>query len=155
MKPALLNSIYLKLSQESHNDLNSLVNNYSKKIFMLYLDALHKAGVNDVNEKIKVSTKFDDGYVLNSVFKAGHHIIESIFESEEFKATIDEFDKMFLENCPCPNKINILHTLKSILIEIGGESADQEEWVSELEKIQACEDFNSFDELNNIDDFES
>ena len=97
MKPALLNSIY-KDDSKSLNNLHSLVSFYAKKIQILYLDLLDKSGIKNLDEKVKVITKFPDGYVLKNTYKAGHHFIEYLFENSDFKKDIEPLIQKIISN---------------------------------------------------------
>lgn len=142
MKPALLNSIYYKLSEaESKEGLQNIAALYAKKVYILYLDALDKAGVNNLHRKIKVKTKFPDGYVLESTYQAGEHIIESLFESDEFSREIKELDDMFLNSCECENKNIALNFLKIILKDVGSDSLDMNDWLEAIKNFSNCEEF--------------
>lgn len=142
MKTALLNSIYYKLSTaEPQGGLQNLVNNYSKQVFVLFLDALDKAGIENLKKKIKVKTKFADGYVLESTFLAGQHMIETLFESEEYAKEIKELDQNFLNACECPQKEAVLHLLKAVLSEVGSESIDPKDWSEAVQHFTDCEEF--------------
>lgn len=149
MKPALLNSIYTKDTHEgSFDTLQKLVVAYSKKIFILYLDAMHNAGVNDVAQMVSVRTRFPDGHVHESSYPAGHHIIEAIFESQEFKDQVEKLDKMFLENCSCAKPKRVLGKLKEAIMEVGCESIDQEEWTEHLSKFHDCQHIDEIVEFD-------
>ena len=147
MKPALLNAIYTKDTQNgSFDTLHKLVDAYSKKVFVLYLDALHEAGVDDIAQKVTVNTKFPDGYILVSSYPAGHHIIEALFESYEFKEKIEQLDKMFLENCSCAKPKRVLEKLKEAIMEVGSESIDQEEWNDHIKVFHDCKNIDEIKE---------
>lgn len=147
MKPALLNSIYHKMNPEnSSGGLRSVAENYIKKAFLLYLDALEKAGVSDLNEKVKVKTKFKDGHEIESIYKAGHHMIEDLFEAEEYSVAIDELDQNFLNACECPNKDKALMILKLAIQEVGGESIEQKSWLKIANFFESCDPFSEIEE---------
>jgi hypothetical protein len=141
MKPALLNSIY-KDDSKSLNNLHSLVSFYAKKIHILYLNLLDKSGIKNLDEKIKVSTKFPDGYVLTNTYKAGYHFIEYLFEGPDFRKDIEKLDEMFLDNCRCENKEHILEWLKYYLTEEGSETISFKEWEKSLKDFNTCESFD-------------
>ena len=141
MKPALLNSIY-KDDSKSLNNLHSLVSFYAKKIHILYLNLLDKSGIKNLDEKIKVSTKFPDGYVFTNTYKAGHHFIEYLFEGPDFRKDIEKLDEMFLDNCRCGNKEDILEWLKHYLTEEGSETISFKEWEKSLKDFNTCESFD-------------
>ena len=138
MKPALLNSIY-EDDSKSLNNLHSLVSFYAKKIQILYLDLLDKSGIKNLDEKVKVITKFPDGYVLKNTYKAGHHFIEYLFENSDFKKDIEKLDEMFLNNCRCENKEEVLDHLKYILMECGSESISLKDWNKALKNFKTCD----------------
>jgi len=144
MKPALLNSIYNK--EQNFDSLRGLTDYYAKKMFVLYLNSLNKAGIDNLDQEITVTTKFPDGYEMHNTFKAGEHLMEALFDSEETKSEIQKLDQTFLENCQCPNKEDILNKLKFVLIEIGSQSVSQEEWTKELGAFGDCSDFEEVEE---------
>jgi len=141
MKPALLNSIY-EDDSKSLNNLHSLVSFYAKKIQILYLDLLDKSGIKNLDEKVKVITKFPDGYVLKNTYKAGHHFIEYLFEGPDFRKDIEKLDEMFLNNCRCENKEEILDWLKHYLIEEGSKTVSFKDWEKSLKDFKTCESFD-------------
>lgn len=139
MKSDLLNSIYQKHdSQHDFNNTKDLMNFYVNKIHLLYVDALDKAGIENLDQKIKVTTKFDDGYVLTNVFNAGHHIIDVVFDSEDYSKNLENLDKTFLQKCTCPDKEDLLEKIKHIIAEIGSETIDKQEWLKELDHLKTC-----------------
>jgi hypothetical protein len=107
---------------------------------MQYLQILDKADVTNLKEKVKVQTKFPDGYVLNSVYPAGYHIITLILESPEFEDFIKPLDEKFLENCDCSNKEEILMYLKNAIIDVADESTDQKDWMKAIDGFNSCDD---------------
>jgi hypothetical protein len=141
MKPALLNSIY-EDDSKSLNSLHSLVSFYAKKIQILYLDLLDKSGIKNLDEKVKVITKFPDGHVLKNTYKAGHHFIEYLFEGPDFRKDIEKLDEMFLNNCRCENKEDILDWLKHYLIEEGSKTVSFKDWEKSLKDFKTCESFD-------------
>jgi hypothetical protein len=142
MNPALLNAIYHKIdSKKQFESLQDVVNYYEEKVFELYIGALSKVGIDNLDQKIKVTTKFPDGNTLTSVFKAGHHMIEVVLDSEEYRKEINELDTIFLKNCQCENKEDILDKLKYILMEVGSETIDKHEWSESVQGFSNCEDF--------------
>ena len=142
MKPALLDSIYHKINTgQTFDDLKSLADFYAQKVYTLYLDSLKKSGITNLDETIKVTSKLQDGYILKNTFRAGDHMIEALFHSQDYSRDIKKLDDTFLDNCQCPNKEEVLHKLKFVLIEIGSESIGQDEWLKELGAFSDCNNF--------------
>ncbi len=133
---SLLNSIYQQHSAPQNiSDMSGLINYYVNKIHLLFLDILDQSGIDNLDQKIKVTTKFDDGYMLTSVFTAGAHFIDVIFASEDYEKEISKLDETFLKNCPSPNKEDILEKLKHVIAEIASETIDKEEWIKEINEL--------------------
>jgi hypothetical protein len=154
MKPNLLNSIYYKLSQtEEVKGLQNAVNNYTKKVFMLYLELLDQAGVDDLNERVKVKTEFANSKVLETECTAGEHLIEALLHSDDFEDEMKELDEIFLNSCQCNNKEGILHRIKAILSDVGSESIEQSDWLDAVDGMKNCEDFESEERFFDLDDF--
>ncbi len=154
MKPNLLNSIYYKLSQvEEGEGLQNCVNNYAKKVFMLYLELLDQLDVDDLNEQVKVKLLLPSGKTHETLVNVGEHLIETLLNSDDFEDEISELDKDFLNKCNCPNKEGILHMVKAIIEDIGSESVEQEDWMNALRKIDNCEDFEREERFFDLDDF--
>ena len=147
MEPSLLNDIYIKLSQnENGTDLQKATEKYLKQIYVTYLQMLDAANISDLSQKVKVQTKFPDGYVLDRVMEAVYHLINLILDSDDFKKITKRFDDEFLENCDCPNKDQILILLKQIIIDIGCDSIEKSDWMEIANGFQTCEDID-FTEL--------
>jgi hypothetical protein len=154
MKPNLLNSIYYKLSQtEDGIGLQSAANNYVKKVFMLYLELLDQAGVDDLNEKVKVRTEFANSKVLETECTAGEHLIEALLHSDDFENEMNELDQDFLNSCDCENKEGILHRIKAILSDVGSESIEKSDWLDAVNGMQNCKDYVSEEKFFDLDDF--
>jgi hypothetical protein len=134
MKPALLNSIYE--DAKPLNNFNELAKQYAKKIHVLYLNLLDKAGVKNLDEKIKVTTKFPDGYVMTDTFKAGHHLIEYLFDSDTTQNQIQKLDNEFLKNCSSSKKEELLEKIKHVISEEGSENLNLNNWLDVVEDIK-------------------
>jgi hypothetical protein len=154
MRPDLLNSIYYKLSEkEDTTNLQGNVNDYVKKVFVLFLDLLNHSGVSDLNEKIKVKTEFENGKVMEVVTEAGEHLIEMLLFSDEFKREIDELDDALMSGCDCRNKEGVVDKIKAILSDVGSESIELKDWVNAVKGMNDCEDFDAEESFFDLDDF--
>ncbi len=147
MKSPLLNSIYLKLSQtDDLSGLKKAVSTYIKYMYILYLDVLEDCGVNDLDEKIEVKTKFQDGYTLKHTYEAGYYLINLLLDSDEYKKAIQNLDSRFLDECECPNKEQVLNYLKAIIAEVGSETIKKEEWDEISNYFENCPELQGEDE---------
>ncbi len=147
MKSPLLNSIYLKMSQK--NDLSGLkktIDTYVKYMYVLYLDVLEDCGVNNLDEKIEVKTKFQDGYTLKHTYEAGYYLINLLLDSDEYKRAVSKLDERFLDECECPNKEQVLNYLKAIIADVGSETIEKEKWDSISEYFTDCPELSSDEE---------
>ena len=154
MRPDLLNSIYYKLSEkEDTTNLQGNVNDYVKKIFVLFLDLLNHAGVNDLKEKIKVRTEFENGKVMEVVTEAGEHLIEMLLFSDDLEKEIEELDNSFMSGCDCQNKEGVVHKIKAILSDVGSESIELKDWIEAVRGMNDCEDFDAEESFFDLDDF--
>lgn len=146
MKPSIFNNINDD-ENVSSDSINGLIEYYTDKIHAMYVDLLKELGVEHLDEKITVVTKLSDNDKVTSTFKAGHHVIEMLFQSGETRKEVSLLDKRFLTLCPCSHKTSILNQLKYLLMEVGSETIDQKEWKEAISGLNTCED------LNNIEDF--
>jgi hypothetical protein len=154
MRQDLLNSIYYKLSgTEESADLQGIVNNYVKKIFVLYLDLLNDAGVDNLTEKVKVKSEFGDGKVMETIVEAGEHLIEILLFSDHFKTEIQELDDTLVESCQCQNREGVLHKIKAIIADVGSESIELKDWIKAVNGLDGCEDFDAEEDFFDLDDF--
>ena len=139
---SLLNSIYKQCSSQDFSNPGELINYYVNKIHLLFLDILDQSGIDNLDEKIKVTSKFEDGYILTSLFRAGEHFIDVIFSSTDYEKEISKLDKMFLDNYNSQNeedkedKEDTLEKIKHIISEIAPETIDKEEWLKELSEAK-------------------
>jgi hypothetical protein len=135
MKPALFNEKH----KQSSVGLPDLLRFYSNQIRKLYVNLLKESGVKNLDEKITVSTKFPDGHVMEQKYKAGHHFIMYLFDSQDLAEDIKKLDEHFLANCPCEDKEEVLIHLKHMLTECGSESISEEDWKECLKDFKTCE----------------
>lgn len=129
MNPILLNSIYNKEDHNKFNDLSSLVEYYTKKVFLLFFSALENAEINHPSEKIKVTNKYSDGQEMTRIYPAGEHFMNLVLYSDDYKKEMEKINKMFYENCPCKDKKYTLSWVHSILEDLADESVNLEEWL--------------------------
>lgn len=146
MKPSIFNSINDN-EPMSPDSINGLIEYYTDKIHAMYVNLLKELGVEHLDEKITVVTTLSDNDKVTNTFKAGHHVIEMLFQSGETRRDIEKLDKKFLTLCPCNHKTSILNQIKYLLMEVGSETIDKQEWADAISGLNTCED------LNNIDDF--
>lgn len=128
MKSALLNAIYRTAGEESVHDLKDAILYYMEKVYLLYIDALDSANVNNLDEMIEVTLKFPDGYTMTNTLRAGDHLIDMVLDSDEYRKNIQKLDEIFLQHSHCPEKEEHLAYLKYILSEVGAETLDKDEW---------------------------
>lgn len=137
MKPALLNSIYLKTSKHEYfHSLNELIEFYVDKLYVLYLNVLDDAGVSNLNEKIKVKTKLPSGKIITDHYSAGLHLIDVLFDSDQYEHDLHKLDSIFLKNCQEKNKEEILDKIKYVFSEVACNTLDKKEIIKE---IQHCD----------------